>query len=131
MRAFAFLAITSTITLTMTALATMLAEAQSTPIRAAGAPAAIGPYSQAVSIGPFVFLSGQLGLDPATGQLVTGGVESETRRAMENLRQVLKAADLSFVDVVKTTIYVTDMAQFSSVNTIYGQSFQTGTPPAR
>lgn len=129
MRAFALLACTSTIA--MIALAAMPADAQSTPIRAAGAPAAIGPYSQAVSMGPFVFLSGQLGLDPVTGQLVTGGVESETRRAMENLGEVLKSAGLSFADVVKTTIYVTDIAQFAAVNTIYGQSFQGGTPPAR
>ena len=101
------------------------------PIKAADAPAAVGPYSQAVSMGPFVFLSGQLGLDPANGQLVAGGVENETRRAMVNLGAVLKSAGLSFNDVVKSTVYVTDIAEFSKVNAAYGEFFTSGTMPAR
>jgi 2-iminobutanoate/2-iminopropanoate deaminase len=95
-----------------------------------GAPAAIGPYSQAVEIGGAVYLSGQIGLDPATGQLVSGGVESEARRVMENLGAVLKAAGLGFGDVVKTTIFLADLADFTRVNEIYGSYF--GEPkPAR
>jgi 2-iminobutanoate/2-iminopropanoate deaminase len=103
----------------------------SVAIKTSDAPAAIGPYSQGVSAGPLVYLSGQIGLDPTTGQLVTGGTDVEARRAMANLGAVLKAAGLSFRDVVKTTIYLTDIGDFAKVNAAYAESFPSGTLPAR
>jgi 2-iminobutanoate/2-iminopropanoate deaminase len=99
-------------------------------IRTDRAPAAIGPYSQAVKAGSLVFLSGQIALDPATGELASGGVEAEARQVMKNLTEVLKAAGLGWADVVKTTIYLTDLADFSVVNRIYGES-AGAVPPAR
>jgi 2-iminobutanoate/2-iminopropanoate deaminase len=94
------------------------------------APAAIGPYSQAVDVGCFVFCSGQLGLDPATGALVEGGVAAQAQQAMGNLRAVLDAAGLSFGDVVKTTIFLADMADFATVNEVYAR-YMPEPPPAR
>jgi 2-iminobutanoate/2-iminopropanoate deaminase len=94
------------------------------------APAAIGPYSQAVSAGGFLFCSGQLGLDPATGEFAGPDVEAQAERSMTNLRNVLDAAGLTFADVVKTTIFLADMADFATVNGIYGR-FVTDPPPAR
>jgi 2-iminobutanoate/2-iminopropanoate deaminase len=92
------------------------------------APAAIGPYSQAIVDGEWVFCSGQIGLDSASGRLVEGGIEHETRRVMENLREVLGAAGLHFADVVKTTIYVVDLGDFDIVNRIYGEHLNTPYP---
>ena len=89
-------------------------------VSAPGAPAAIGPYSQAIAIDGFVFCSGQLGLDPATGQLVDG-IANQAERAMANLESVLAAAGASLADVVKTTIFLTDLADFSTVNDIYAR----------
>ncbi len=86
----------------------------------AGAPAAIGPYSQAIEIDGFVFCSGQLGMDPATGQLLEG-VEAQTERALQNLEAVLAAVGLTTADVAKTTIFLADLANFSQVNAIYGR----------
>jgi 2-iminobutanoate/2-iminopropanoate deaminase len=94
------------------------------------APAAIGPYSQAVRSGKLVFLSGQIPLDPATGEFVGGSVEEQTRRVMDNLGAVLAAAGASFGDVVKTTIYLLDLADFTEVNAVYGGYFREA-PPAR
>ena len=90
-------------------------------ISTGSAPGAIGPYSQAIQSGGFLFCSGQIGIDPFNGRLVNGGVEPETRRAMENLREVLDAAGLNFGDIVKTTIYVIDLGDFDLVNRIYGE----------
>jgi reactive intermediate/imine deaminase len=87
------------------------------------APAAIGPYSQGVRAGNLVFLSGQVPLDPATGQLVGGDIAAQTRRAMDNLAAVLKAAGCGFGDVVRTTIYLTDLTTFSAVNEAYAAYF--------
>lgn len=101
------------------------------PIHTADAPAAIGPYSQAVAAGAYVFTSGQVGMDPATGKLVDGGIAEQTRRAMANVAAVLAAAGLSFADVVKTTIFLIDMNDFADVNAVYGESFAGGAPPAR
>ena len=95
------------------------------------APAAIGPYSQAVSAGPYVFCSGQIGLDPATAQLVDGGIDAQTRRVMANIGAVLGAAGLTFADVVKTTIFLADMNDFAAVNAIYAEAFDGTNPPAR
>jgi 2-iminobutanoate/2-iminopropanoate deaminase len=92
------------------------------------APGAIGPYSQAVRSGDLLFLSGQIPLDPATGQLVTGDIAVQTRRVMENLRAVLTAAGCTFADVVRTTIYLVDLGQFAAVNEAYGAYFDAPYP---
>lgn len=96
-------------------------------IETAGAPRPVGPYSQAIAAGNLVFTAGQLGLDPATGQLVPGGAAAEAGRIMENLVAVLQTAGLSFDDVVKTTIFLTDLADFKAVNEVYAR--YAGTPP--
>ncbi|MGH7788568.1 MAG: Rid family detoxifying hydrolase, partial [Candidatus Binatia bacterium] len=85
------------------------------------APQAIGPYSQAVADGGLLFCSGQIGLDPASGQLVAGGTVAETERVMQNLQAVLEAAGLDFAHVVRTTIFLVDLADFATVNEIYGR----------
>ncbi|RYE93210.1 MAG: RidA family protein [Myxococcales bacterium] len=95
-----------------------------------GAPGAIGPYSQAIRAGELLFLSGQIPLDPVTGQLVTGTIEEETRQVMRNLEAVLKAGGASFAHVVRTTIYLTDLGDFAAVNQVYGTHF-AASPPAR
>ena len=103
------------------------------PIASASAPRAIGPYSQAVAVpaaGRLVYLSGQIPLDPATGELVKGTIEEETRRVMENLQAVLAEAGAGFGDVVKTTIYLTDLGDFTRVNEVYG-GYLGAVPPAR
>jgi 2-iminobutanoate/2-iminopropanoate deaminase len=97
-------------------------------IRTGGAPQAIGPYSQALRAGPFVFLSGQIGLDPAGGTLVAGGTAAETEQVMRNLQAVLQAAGLEFNEVVRTTIYLVDLSDFATVNDIYGRFFQDPFP---
>lgn len=94
------------------------------------APGAVGPYSQAIRTSGLVFTSGQIPLDPHTGKLVQGGIREQTRQAMENLRAVLEAAGTDFSRVVKATIYLADIQDFSSVNEVYG-SFFTSDPPAR
>ena len=101
-----------------------------TAIATAEAPAAIGPYSQAISAGGFLFCSGQLGLDPASGDFAGGDVEAQAARAMLNLGNVLEAAGCTFEDVVKTTIFLVDMADFAVVNGVYGR-FLPDPPPAR
>jgi 2-iminobutanoate/2-iminopropanoate deaminase len=100
------------------------------PISTKDAPAAIGPYSQGVRAGNMVFLSGQIPLDPATGQLVDGDISAQTERVMKNLAAVLKASGGEFRNVVRTTIYLTNLADFQVVNEVYGRSFPTN-PPAR
>ena len=101
-------------------------------IRTELAPSAIGPYSQAIRAGGMVFLSGQIPMDPATGELVGGDdVKAQTRRSMENLKAVLAAAGSSFSSVLKTTIFVTDMGDFGAVNEVYGSYFEGIDPPAR
>ncbi len=85
------------------------------------APAAIGPYSQAVIANGFLFSAGQIALDPATGQMVDGGITGQTERVMENLKSVLDAAGLDWNAVVRTTVYLHDMADFPKVNEIYGK----------
>lgn len=96
------------------------------------APAAIGPYSQAIQSSGLLFLSGQIALDPATGQLTGGGdVKKETEQVLANAQAVLTAGGASLADVVKTTIFLLDMADFAAVNEIYGKAFEGLTPPAR
>ncbi len=94
------------------------------------APKAIGPYSIAVQLGSLVFTSGQLGLDPATGNLVPGGVEAEARQALTNLKAVVEAAGSGLESILKTTVFLQDMNDFGRVNAIYAEFF-TGTYPAR
>ncbi len=94
------------------------------------APKAIGPYSQAVRAGGWLFASGQIPLDPATGQMIAGDVKAQTERVMKNLGAVLEAAGLSFAHVVKTTVYLKDMNEFPAMNEVYGQFFPAS-PPAR
>lgn len=94
------------------------------------APAAIGPYSQAVRVGELLFCSGQIPLDPATGEVVAGDVSAQAGRVMENIAAVLAAAGRGFDDVVKSTIFLADMADFAAVNEVYGRCF-TGHRPAR
>lgn len=94
------------------------------------APAAIGPYSQGVKAGDMLFLSGQVPIDPKTGELVQGDIATQTERVMDNLAAVLAAGGATFANVVKTTIYLTDLGDFQAVNATYAKRF-TGAPPAR
>lgn len=94
------------------------------------APAAIGPYSQAIKIGRFIFTSGQIPIDPASGEIITGGVAEQTARVIENLQAVLAAAGAGLEDVVKTTLYIKDMNKFNAINEVYSSYF-TSKPPAR
>lgn len=97
------------------------------------APAAIGPYSQAVRVGDLLFTSGQIGLDPESGAMVAGGVAEQTERVLENLRAVVQSAGLTLSDVAKTTIYLKSMGDFGTVNEIYGRFFaaEGAVAPAR
>ena len=101
-----------------------------TAISTPHAPGAIGPYSQAIRADGYLFCSGQLGLDPATGDLVRGGVGAQAEQALRNLVAVLEMAGLTFADVVKTTIFLADMSDFATVNSVYAR-FVTDPPPAR
>lgn len=98
-------------------------------VSTAGAPSAIGPYSQGIAVDGFVFCSGQLGLDPVTGDLVEG-TEAQADRALRNLAAVLDAAGLTMADVVKTTLFLADIADFAAVNAVYGRHMPDP-PPAR
>src|SRR6476469_4981499 len=95
------------------------------------APAPIGPYSQAVLHGDTLYTSGQIALDPKTMELVLDDIKSETQRVMENLKAVLEAADMTFENVVKTTIFIIDMNDFAAINSVYGNYFDEKTAPAR
>jgi 2-iminobutanoate/2-iminopropanoate deaminase len=92
------------------------------------APAAIGPYSQAIRTGELLFVSGQIAIDPATGELALGDVAAQTQRVMDNLSQILAAAGCGFDDVVRTTIYLVDLQQFAAVNEVYGRAFRPPFP---
>lgn len=94
------------------------------------APAAIGPYSQAIRAGSMLFCSGQIPLDPKSGQIVSGGIDVQTRRVLDNITAVLKTEGLTFANIVKTTIFLTDLGDFQTVNEIYGSYFKQQ-PPAR
>lgn len=94
------------------------------------APKAIGPYSQAIKVGEFVYTAGQIALDPATGEIVGGGIEAQTRRVLQNLTEVLKAAGTSMDKVIKTTVFMTNLAEFNKMNAVYSEFFPKD-PPAR
>lgn len=100
-------------------------------INTTDAPAPIGPYSQAVMYGDMLYTSGQIAIDPKSGEMVMESIQAETRQVMENLKAVLAAADMSFENVIKTTIFLNDMGQFAEVNAIYGEYFDADTAPAR
>ena len=104
-----------------------------TVISTTSAPAAIGPYAQAVRIGEFVYTSGQVALDPASGNLIAGGIVEQTERVCENLRAVLNEANLNFTHVVKTTVFLQDLGQFGAMNEVYARFFapENVVPPAR
>ncbi len=99
-------------------------------VQTAKAPKAIGPYSQAIRVGDLVFCAGQTPLDPATGNLVEGGIEAQTRRVLQNLSAVLEAAGTSFERAVKTTVFLADMNDFQKMNAVYAEFFPAD-PPAR
>ena len=101
-----------------------------TPVKTDGAPGAIGPYSQAIKAGGFVFASGQIPIDPQTGQFVAGGIAEQTEQVLKNLSAVLDAAGSSLSQVVKTTVFLADMKEFTAMNEVYGKFFTEG-PPAR
>lgn len=94
------------------------------------APAAVGPYSQGVRVGGLIFTAGQAGLDPATGHLVEGGIEAQTRQTLENLSSILQEAGSSLSQVVKTTVFLKDIEDFQAMNRVYAEFFD-GDPPAR
>jgi reactive intermediate/imine deaminase len=100
-------------------------------VRTGAAPAPVGPYSQAVAHAGLLFASGQIPLDPATGRLVEGGVEAQTRRVLANLAAVLEAGGASLAKVVRTTIYLVDLADFARVNAVYAEHFAQDPKPAR
>jgi len=95
------------------------------------APAPIGPYSQAVAFGNTLYTSGQIALHPQTGELVTGDIETETKQVMENMKAVLEAAGTTFENVIKSTIFISNMDDFAKINSIYGAYFNEKTAPAR
>jgi 2-iminobutanoate/2-iminopropanoate deaminase len=99
-------------------------------IQTAQAPTPIGPYSQGVVKSPLLFTAGQVGIDPTTGKLVEGGIEAESRQALQNLRAIVEAAGGSLEDVVKTTIFLTDIREFTACNAVYSEFFPHR-PPAR
>jgi 2-iminobutanoate/2-iminopropanoate deaminase len=98
--------------------------------KAVNAPAAIGPYSVATGGGPFIFTSGQLAIDPKTGELVSGGIEEQTRQVLMNIKAILKATKSCLGNVVKTTVYLQDMNDFAKMNAVYAEFF-TENQPAR
>src|SRR6267154_3313953 len=101
-------------------------EAVSTP----NAPKAIGPYSQAIKANGFIFVSGQVAFNPATGELITGGIQEQTQQVLKNLEAILTAAGSGWEKVVRTSVYLKNMSEFTQMNEVYGKVFQ-GTPPAR
>lgn len=99
-------------------------------VKSQQAPAAIGPYSQGMRAGDLIFFSGQIPLNPGSGEVVAGGIEAQIEQVMANIAALLVAADVSFAQVAKTTIFLVDMADFAVVNAVYGRFFSTN-PPAR
>jgi len=100
-------------------------------IQTSKAPAPIGPYNQAILSGNTLYTSGQIAINPATGEIQLGTIEEETTLVMENMKDVLEAADMTFENVVKASIFISDMANFSKINAVYGRYFNEETAPAR
>jgi 2-iminobutanoate/2-iminopropanoate deaminase len=101
-----------------------------TIISSPNAPTAVGPYSQGIRVGPFVYLAGQIPIVPSTGQLIEGSIEEQTEQVIQNIKALLGSQNLSLTDVVKATVFLADMNQFAAMNSIYGKHF-TSSPPAR
>lgn len=97
-------------------------------VATSGAPRAIGPYSQALRAGGFLFTAGQVGFDPATGELVDGGIGEQTRQVLQNIRAILEAGGSGLSQVVKTTVFLVDMADFAAMNEVYAEAFGTHRP---
>ena len=95
------------------------------------APAAIGPYSQAVQVGDVLYLAGQIGIDPLSGVLVEGGIEAQTKQALDNLGAVLKEAGMDYDNVVRATVFLSDMNNYQAMNGVYGEYFKSDHPPSR
>ena len=100
-------------------------------IKTTKAPPPIGPYNQAVLLGDILYTSGQIAIDPKTGELAIDNIESETTLVMENLKAILDAANMTFKNVIKSTIFISNMNNFSKINAVYGRYFETETAPAR
>ena len=100
------------------------------PVKTSNAPAALGPYSQAIKVGEFVYTSGQVAIDPATGEFIGGSIAEQTERVLKNVAAVLEAAGSGLDQVVKTLVFLSDMEDFAAMNEVYGKFF-TGAPPAR
>jgi 2-iminobutanoate/2-iminopropanoate deaminase len=100
------------------------------PVKTSSAPAALGPYSQAIKVGEFVYTSGQIAIDPATGEFIGGGIAEQTERVLKNVAAVLEAAGSGLDQVVKTLVFLADMDDFTAMNEVYGKFFN-GAPPAR
>ena len=100
-------------------------------INTSKAPAPIGPYNQAVMYGDTLYISGQIPMNPATGNLIEGDIKNQARQSMENLKAILEEAEMTFENVLKSTIFLTDMKQFTAVNEVYGEYFDAETAPAR
>jgi 2-iminobutanoate/2-iminopropanoate deaminase len=97
-------------------------------VATSGAPRAIGPYSQALRAGGFLFTAGQVGFDPATGELVDGGIAEQTRQVLQNIRAILEAGNSNLAQVVKTTVFLVDMADFAAMNEVYAEVFGSHRP---
>lgn len=95
------------------------------------APAPIGPYNQAILSGKTLYTSGQIAINPATGALILDSIEAETKQVMENMKEVLAAAEMTFENIIKTSIFISDMNNFSKINAVYGTYFDEATAPAR
>ena len=103
---------------------------QKKPVKTTEAPEAIGPYSQAIRIGDFLYTSGQISLDPKTMEMITGNIELETEKVLQNIEAILSAEGLNFGHVIKTTVYLTDLSEFTRMNQVY-EKFFSNTKPAR
>lgn len=112
----------------MSRLRTAMSHVVRTIIRAPKAPAAIGPYSQAVQVGQTLYLSGCLGADPGSGALVAGGIEAEARQALKNIGSILEEAGASYNNIVKTTVLLADIQDFATLNSVYGEFFKSNHP---
>jgi 2-iminobutanoate/2-iminopropanoate deaminase len=100
-------------------------------INTTNAPAPVGPYNQAILIDDTLYISGQIALDPVSMKMIEGSIEEEAKKVMQNIKAILQEVDFSFENIIKTTIFITDMNNFSRVNTIYGEYFDNKTAPAR
>ena len=100
-------------------------------INTTNAPAPVGPYNQAILIDDTLYVSGQIALDPVSMKMIKGSIEEEAKKVMQNIKAILQEVDFSFENIIKTTIFITDMNNFSRVNTIYGEYFDNKTAPAR